>query len=64
LALRFHWNAATDDEQKEDSLPQSLFWEDQAQGKRRNKFETINEVWKIAPSTQRIALRTSLQYME
>jgi hypothetical protein len=34
-----------------------------AQGKRRKKFETITEVWKIAPSTQRIALRTSSQFM-
>jgi hypothetical protein len=36
-------------------LPQSVIREDRAQGKRRKKFETINEVWKIAPSTQRIA---------
>jgi hypothetical protein len=36
-------------------LPHSVTREDQAQGKRRKKFETINEVWKIAPSTQRIA---------
>jgi hypothetical protein len=35
-----------------------------AQGKRRNKFETITEVWKIASSTPRIALRTPQQHME
>jgi hypothetical protein len=35
-----------------------------AQGKRRKKFETITEVWKIAPSKQRIALRTPSQQME
>jgi len=34
-----------------------------AQGKRRKKFETITEVWKIAASKQRIALRTSSQHM-
>lgn len=35
-----------------------------AHGKRRKKFGTITEVWKIASSTQRIAVRTSPQYME
>lgn len=39
------------------------FGRSRAQGKRRKKFETITEVWKIAASKQRIALRTSSQHM-
>ena len=35
-----------------------------AQSKRRKKFETITEVWKIVRSKQRIALRTITQQNE
>jgi len=51
-------------EKRKISFRKMCLGREKAHGKRRKKFGTITEVWKIASSTQRIAVRTSSQQME